>query len=258
MVHVKVCQPGDDDLVLSKHWLEENVLRKAGRRIPLLSNEGIVACSAERRKRRAENLRALFGPCKVVVTLRQPFDLVESLYFQKLKTGKDFGCRSMEDWLEDCQSRPAGGPLVNLDYARTVDIYSEVFGRQSVGIFLFEQLAQDFGKYVTALCEFIGIGSDEGVALATGKHENPRISPERLHRLETIAESPVLSRTIDWLPKKIRRRLSRPKGKSEGANLVRAPLSKLWEERIAEMTRDGNRQLMKDWNLPLEAYGYPV
>ena len=48
-------------------------------RIPLCSAEDFTVGGARRRRARAENLRAVFGDCKVVFTLRRPLRFVEGM-----------------------------------------------------------------------------------------------------------------------------------------------------------------------------------
>ena len=54
-------------------------------RIPTWSLEGISQDKQKYRTARAELIRAVFGPCKILITLRNPISLAGALYFQQLR-----------------------------------------------------------------------------------------------------------------------------------------------------------------------------
>jgi len=238
-------------------------------RMPLLSSEDLSAGGPRRRRARARNLRAVFGDCRVILTLRHPARFVESMYLYKLKEAH-FGARrrlgnapryfEIDEWLSNEWRRPEKGALAHLEYAQTIEILGSVFGEKSVGVFLFEQLVEDADKFVESLCRFIGVDPEKGVRLAAGKRENNRLTTAQIDRIKTTEKSLLRSTLFRFSPRTLRQRILGPRvtkgGPAAPAARVRIPAH--WQERFVELTRAGNRRLMERWNLPLDRYGYPL
>lgn len=247
----------------------EQLTEHATMRVPVWCWESLALDSASRRRERAETLRAVFGPSKVIMTIRQPLSLVESVYFQVLK--RDNTCakylqangiclRTIDDWLE--QGFPKKVPFSHLDYAETARIYADVFGKESVKICLFEQLVENQANFVAEVCDFYGIDSTQGVQLASERHENVRWTTTQMKRLEKIKRSRF--RTLAYLSTTRCRRKkmlgwsrNQATSNSQGQKL-RAEISASWQDKILDLTRAGNRYLVDNWQLPLEKYGYPL
>ena len=231
--------------------------------------EDFTVGGPRRRRARAENLRAVFGDCKVIITLRHPLRFVESMYLFKLKaahfsTGRRTADSpryfSIDQWLSDHWRRPEKGALAHLEYAQTIEILADVFGESAVGIFLFEQLVEDPDKFVASLCRFIGIDPEEGIRLASGKRENDRLTTAQVDRIKTMERSFLQSTLFRFSPKALRRRMLE-RGTTDGSPSPPAARTRIpphWKERFVELTRQGNRRLMERWRLPLDCYEYPL
>ena len=235
-------------------------------RVPLWSNEGLTAGGQLRRRARAENLRAVFGDCRVIITLRHPVRFVESMYLQKLKTahhrsewriGVAPRCFTIDEWLRRQWRHPEKGALSHLDYARTIEILADVFGRDALGVFLFEQLVEDAERFVGSLCRFLGVDAKEGAALTAGKRANDRLTLAQLDGIRAAEKSLLWSTVYRFAPKRVRTWII-GRQKANGKEPVRARVSPPWRQRIGEVTRRGNRWLEDQWNLPLDRYGYPL
>jgi len=235
-------------------------------KVPLWSSEDLTAGSLRRRRARAENFRAVFGDCRVIITLRHPVRFVESLYLYKLKAanvGPDVRLGTapryfrIDQWLGEESRRPEKGVLTHLEYARTIEMLADVFGRGAIGVFLFEQLAEDAPGFLRALCEFIGIDPVEGKRLATGKRQNDRWTSAQLDRFKAVERSAWRSTAFRFAPRSLRERMLSFDGADDGPR-ARAHLPPEWRARVAELTRPGNRWLVKEWNLPLDRYQYPL
>lgn len=235
-------------------------------RVPLWSSEDLTVGGLRRRQTRTENLRAVFGDCRVIVALRHPLRFVESMYLYKLKTahlGPDWRlgtpprCFGIDEWLGRHWRRPEKGALSHLDYARTIEILANVFGKDAIGVFLFEQLVENADRFVQSLCRFLGVDPAEGVRLAAGKRANDRLSTAEIDRIRAMEKSFLGSTVFRFASKALRRRMLGIRT-TKPSPAARAHVPPPWKERIAEMTRQGNRRLMQRWNLPLESYGYPL
>ncbi len=99
-------------------------------KLPVISAEGFSSGDLWNRRRRAKNFKAIFGLCKIMIVLREPLDLMESLYFQKLKESNlkkhQFWTKcpdyySIEQWFEKHWKSSLSGHLWILDYYQTID-----------------------------------------------------------------------------------------------------------------------------------------
>jgi hypothetical protein len=260
----------ETDLARCRRWYQTQVVREidAGR-VPVVSYEAIARGSAERLRRRAENFREACGPCRVMVTLRNPLKLVESMYFQNLKSrclgamsgfGKTPKFVPMEHWLDAAWNRPEHGALALLNYPACVEVFADVFGADNVRVFLYEDLAADSPGYIRSVCEFLGIDGDEGLRLADGQSENVRWTSDAVTRFQAISASPLKRNLYRFAPVGLRQRMLGLTGtaRSSTGNRARAVLPDAWAERITDYTRDGNRAIARRFGLPLERHAYPV
>ena len=106
-------------------------------RVPMWSQEILSVGSEKSRQLRAENLWRIFGPCRVLLTLRHPVGLVESTYRLILRrenirrsSGRAW-YKSLDDWFHD---QLEGEVFPHLDYLRTYEIYRDLFGEESVKV----------------------------------------------------------------------------------------------------------------------------
>jgi hypothetical protein len=238
-------------------------------RVPLWSWESLGLSQFSVRQARARNLRAVFPECKVVIALRHPIRLVESVYFQNLRAtnvggkyryGRGPRYLTIDRWLERSWTTPGKAPLSHLDYAATVDLFARTFGKESVGVFLFEELVEDNAAFIESLCRFIGIDPQEGVDLAAEKRGADRWTVEQIEWLKRAQRSLLRSTAFRFVSRRRRRKMVGflSDGKTPEGERARAPVPERWQERIVEKTREGNRRLVEEWGLPMEQYGYPL
>ncbi len=214
----------------------------------------------------AKNLRVVFGPSKIVIVLRNPIELTVSLYLQRLK-GHLWGDKfkkwggpnfpSLEKWLQNQLGRLEKS---HLDYARTIEIYADQFGKEAVGIFLFEHLKEDPRSYYESFCRFLEIDPEEGLELLGNHHLHKRFTTAHMEKIKEIQRSLWKSLAFRRANRRLRKRMVGLQGNNPALDAPPAQIevSKAWRERIARVTCNGNRYLVKSWNLPLEAYGYAL
>lgn len=204
-----------------------------------------------------------FETCRVMICLRNPLNLLPSLYLQSLRGRESKKSRGLlrggwycdiDTWLE--RWHDAGGFEGHLAYGDRIRETIQLLGRDNVGVFLFEDLCKDQKQFIRAVCRFIGIDDKQGVSLASQGHLHTRLTQDQVDFLRRIDHSfwkrIVLSRLS---PKRQRELIERFGGSGPPA---RVELSETWRERIAEATRQGNRWLMDSLQLPLDQYRYPV
>jgi hypothetical protein len=244
-------------------------------RVPVFSREGLTAGGSSHKRKQARLFRELVGDCKAMIVVRRPLDFVESMYFQDLKGFQKLNRKlgpwaarlgeapryfSIEQWLGAMWSLPKKGAFGHLLCAETADAYADVFGRDRVRVFLFEQLVQDTDGVIADLCEFIGIDAEEGVGLLQGRRANDRWTELQIRRLKQIERSPMRRTLYRRGPKVVRDRLLALDGKAEpGAQRkAQAAIPAAWQERIVQYARDDHRRLAQHWGLPLDQYGYSL
>ena len=222
----------------------------------------------------AANFRAVFDEGKVLITMRHPISLTGSFYFQNLKRdsiGVDSrwgvmpGRQPIETWLAD------GGVLLNglpmkrplktlLEYAETISIWTHLLGRDSVGVFVFEDMVEDQNSYVERICRFIGIDPEEGVRLTDSRHSHARWTLEQMARIEAIESSFWQSLRFRFSSRKQRQGMvGRETGDlARNAPTASARIPDAYIALIEDMTREGNRWLANEFSLDLERHGYPL
>jgi len=232
--------------------------------VPVWSWESYSTDVTAKRRVRASNLKQVFGDCRIIMTLRNPIELLESAYFQQLKrdnvgSGATFRppyYASIDEWVANGLH---GEIMPHLEYAETVQIYIEQFGRERVSIFLFEELCENSPAFFENLCRVIGVEKSEGVQLTTHAEDNSRLwTVAHIESLKRIKQSTLKSLYFRFSNIEQRKEmLGIIEGASEiGQEKARAHFSEMWQEKIYNMTAAGNEWLEKEFGLPLKQYGY--
>ena len=242
---------------------------EAGARVAIWSNEDLCADTIECRKDRAENFLDIFGPAKIMVVIRNPLTMAESIYFQRLRNrqirtdtpadqvGRFF---DFEHWFDHIWPTDEERMKGSVDYAQTIRLYSELFGADSIGIFLYEQLIEDADRFIRTVCEFIGIDPDRAVGLMAQKQANLRWTHAQVQKLKRIESSSLRLALFRRSPVRFRRWMlgMGPFGLGAKGPGAQADIPDRCRQRIVELTREGNQYLVEQWGVPLEQYGYPL
>ena len=87
--------------------------------------------------------------------------------------------------------------------------YVARFGKQSVGVFMFEHLESYPQGFIEAICEFIGVDPVEGVLHAADKRANPRITRDSVERIKLIHRSRAYTKLFRLGTRRDRSRMAR-------------------------------------------------
>lgn len=247
---------------LMQHYLAEY---NSDHKLPVWSWESYCTDSLRNRQARAKNLKNLLGAARIVVTIRNPLDLLESAYLQQLKRdnigararrGKGVFYCSIEDWIK----RDHFDDISNhLDYPNTIKMYVEQFGGDNVCVMVFEDLVNDRAKFYQKLCGFMGIDSAEVIELTKHKDDNSRWTEEQLDRLSAIDRSVLKSLQFRFSDKTARKkmlRLDRQGAPMQSGRKGSARISSELSEVVRERARTGNEWLEEVFQLDLKKYGY--
>lgn len=235
---------------------------------PVMSREGLSHGLGTKKFQQALLFKSKFGDCKIILFIREPVSFVRSYYAEMLKA---YQTRvNKKGWMAllppaphyfdineylAVAAKPRGPLMTFLSVADTAQIYSWVFGRTNVKIYLFEAFCNDMEKTSIALCNDIGIDSKEALELMGQKRANTRISTGYIHRLQEIEASGKLAGQFQQKNSKDRLQMLSPD--ISGEKIDPQP-SKEWIKKIELHSVRQNRRLVKKWGLPLADYGYLV
>ena len=239
---------------------------RAAGKLLVWSSEDLTVGSRERRRARAERLHRLLGPSRIVLTVRHPVRLLESLYLQLVranvvgrpaKVGQPWDVPSPEAWLEAHDALPERGALGHIDYAETLKIYTDVFGEDAVRVFVFEELVSAPEAFVASLCRFLQIDADLGLAALEGERRNDRWTQAQFDHLVALHQTRLGRAAVRFAPVGFRRWYFEQGQKTDGPK-ASAQLPADWSARILEETAAGHRWMADRWGVPLAEWGYPV
>lgn len=234
----------------------------AGKKMALVSDERLVSYSKVRdRGLTADRLKETLRPCRILFTIRSQFDTLRSAYLSRgrflLNVPPRYSGRfvGFDEWLALGYDHMERSYIGHLDYVKTIDYYSRLFGRDKLLVLPLEELINDKNLYIRKLTGFLGIDFSEAVSLVGDHHEHrdidgKQLDMERLYRRwHPLSKSPPVSIIL--------RSYFRLKYLGRRAWEASPPLPEGWAGRLSELYRDGNRKLAQDFGLPLKQYGYP-
>ena len=253
-----------DPSALKKYLLQFNPgAGNSGKKLAVLSEELLVSASKVRDKGVvAERIKKVFAPGKILVTIRNQVDALKSAYINGGRLLKNVPSKykglaiKFHEWLEMVFENPDRSYVGNIRYLNTINYYVRLWGKENICILLFEEFIHNKEEYIRQLSEFLGIDARESRKLLADQHENPRVLQSQVDleltrsKLGPKGNSPFISTAL--------------KGWYNFKNLLkknqsaRVDLPAPWQERMIDFYGESNRELMKNFNLPIDKYGYPI
>jgi len=245
-------------------YFSREILKKthSSKKLILISEEMLVSYSKVRDKGIvAGRLKKIFQPHRIIITIRNQFDILKAAYLSRGRLlsnvpGKYEGLHvSFEDWLTLSYENIERSYLGHVDYFKTIDYYSRLFGRDNLCVLLLEELIDRPEEYVRKLAGFLDIDFDEAQGLLRGKHANKGIAQSQLE-FETL-NTKFFPFTHFFLIRgmlKLYFSLKKLVKKDKEAEVL---IPKDWTERLRKLYGEGNRKLIT-FNLPVERYNYPI
>lgn len=240
-----------DGVHLERERLSE-VLRKAvgeaaPGRIPLVSYENFALYESTDKELIAERVARLFPEARVMFTIRRQQDVVRSWYLTKLRHRlKRKAWIPFDEWYELAEEEPWHSILDDLAYGRTIGCYLRLFGRDRIGVFLYEELVRDPDLFAGDISAFLGVDAGRFRDLLEGARENVSMSQRYLSFWKRAA--PLLPRK--WVRKGAMRLSMR------GGPTARIDLSPQTEADLRERVADDNAALAARFGLDLAGHGY--
>jgi hypothetical protein len=233
--------------------------------LPVWSWESYSTDKISNRRVRARNLKKVFGEARIMITIRNPLSLLESAYYFQLRRdnvganggfGRSPYYRSMDEWLYETFN---GAVLEHLEYPETIQMYVKQFGVENMHVFVFEDLVSDHDRFFVKLCDVMGIDANEGLELVRGEVDNSRWTTRQIEILEQTTQAARRSLSFKFARKKGRKKILELDNASvpiESGEKARAQISREWQKRVIDVTREGNLWLQKVFDLSLEEKGY--
>ena len=244
-------------------YFSEKVLKKehGSKRSILISDETLVSYSKVPDKGIvAQRIKKVFPAAKLIITIRNQLEILKAAYLSRGRLllnvpGKYEGLHvSFEDWLELSYRNIERSYLGHVDYFKTIDYYSRLFGRDNVCILLLEELIHRPEEYVKKLAGFLDIDFDEAMTLVVEKHANKGIPQSRLEFESLMTKFfPFHHFFLVLGMLKLYFLFKRVIKKDQYAD-VSIPAG--WRKRLETLYCQGNRKLSSVYQLPVEKYGY--
>lgn len=253
-----------DPAALKKYLLQLNAGKgNSGKKLAVLSEELLVSASKVRDKGIvAERIKEVFAPGKILVTIRNQVDALKSAYINGGRLLKNVPSKykglaiKFHEWLEMVFENPDRSYVGNIKYLNTINYYTRLWGKENICILLFEEFIHNKEEYIRQLSEFLEIDARESRRLLADQHENPRILQSQVDlelirsKLGVKGKNPFISTALKgWYD------LKNLFKKSQSA---RVDLPDPWRERLRDFYGESNRELMRNFNLPIDKYGYPL
>jgi len=253
-----------DSTALKKYLVQPGTgERDSGKKLAVLSEELLVSASRVRDKGVvAERIKEVFAPGKILITIRNQLDVLKSAYINGGRLLKNVPSKykglaiKFHEWLEMVFENPDRSYVGNIKYLNTINYYARVWRKENICVLLFEEFIHKKEEYIRQLSEFLGIDAGESLRLLADQHENPRVLQSQVDleltrsKLGPKGNTPCISTAL--------------KGWYDFKNLfkksqrARVDLPDPWRERLSDFYGESNRELMKNFKLPIDKYGYPI
>lgn len=232
---------------------ETHVTPYAATRLVSISDNRLSSCSHSPDTEVPARLHAVFGRCRILVTIRRHRDFVKSLYVQDLgtrKTDKSFEAWMDAHWSDGICIRESAA------FAPTICRYQDVFGKERVWLSLLEQFGDDLGGVADSLGTFLDVDAAELLSLMQASPRNPRMSvlQARLGGKKTLRYTAAKA-VAKRLPPSVLTFAAKMTGHDRRYEPTLGPQ---WDQALEEMAREDGAALLRKCDLPLARYGYSL
>ena len=210
----------------------------------------------------AEKLRELVGETKVIFIIRDQYKLLFSIWTQFIKEG---GTLSLRDFLTSPKSpaapdNPKENIFLRVQYDHYVESLFELFGRENVGIFLFEDFVSSYETFMVNLYSFIGVDCQKIPANTVVWRGPNMLNAEIFRMLNMISTTkrnsgPLPYRFYLWYRRCFQRHVFSSKRWNRSSN---CDVRKFLPIKIQEQIRSSNQNLAKLTGYDLSKRGYSM
>lgn len=248
--------------------LREMVAAKRGqmnpeKRVLLLSDEMFVSYTKVRDKGViARRIQDVLAPQKVIFTIRNQMELLKSAYLSRGRLLFNVPARfaglsvTFEQWLALGYQQFHRSYIEHADFSKTIACYASLFGRENLCVLLLEELIHNKAAHLERLSRFLDIDVAQSLSYVQDAHEHKEVS-------QAVLDFEALNTRLfpfnSWLPVRGALQLVSAIGKKIKKETPAAvTITPVWAERLSQIYRAGNQQLVQEYDLPLAQYGYPL
>lgn len=161
-----------------------NQLRQSDAFATLISSENFLHSEAVDIRLVAERLYELFPDANVIITIREQVSLITSHMTNSGRYGRyiwmvrEVGPGQLsfpmttDEWMQLQMQSYGRSFLATLHFHDVWNVYRDIFGDESVGLFAFEQLRDDPKAFCDGVADFLGIDASELFSLIDQRREN--------------------------------------------------------------------------------------
>ncbi|AKF24362.1 hypothetical protein YH65_02345 [Sulfurovum lithotrophicum] len=206
---------------------------------------------------KAQRLHAFFPEAKIIIILRNQIEWLRSQYRDRPFDPRCFDTSipmEFDKWVKMIYWDQSIKQISMLEYDKIIRYYQKLFGKDRVGVFLFEDLVFEKRKFADDISSFMGISANETYNLLKEAHENKGVS-NRFNTYRTLKEKYISKSFLHKLDhSRINRTIERflkEKGDKE------LTMTEEIRTRLTQKFSKGNLFLKETLALPVDKYNYP-
>lgn len=233
----------------------------------LISNEDLTTADLFDRKMVdrgmiAERLKDLLGPAKIMIVIRSQLTAIPSLYTQ-LCPIDGYSQPKFEKTLMENLNNFSNGILSNYKYDKLIKRYEDCFGKENIGVFVYEEMIADPYSYYSKICSFMNLDLSRDVFEKSQIHLHDRVRSGAVAFTKFIRFYERFRRSyVPWLkPSKFLRFYNFRKLEAffgRRGKKFSPMVEGEWVQTFHDLFADGNRELVFSRGLDLGKFGYPL
>lgn len=260
--------PALENLMTADEYRYEGVARlreivdryrdQSSAKVMLISSESFIHVTATDIGVVAQRIKAAFSPCKIIITIREQLAMIRSFYglhgrfgqylfLTKTETERVRMPLSIDEWLNYEFRAYNQNFLSTLHYYEVIKYYVNVFGKENVGVFLFEDFVIDKCACLEKLCDFLAVDLKTSLDLIEGRHELPNLSSRELTSYKLMSK---------YAPERDLPRAAVIRKFLRNSPRASVEIDNAWQDKIRGLYGKGNQDLAHEFSLPLQQFGY--
>jgi hypothetical protein len=206
---------------------------------------------------KAERINKAFSDIKIIFIIRNQVDWIKSQYRDHPFNPKNFFIGepvSIDEFIEIGFSNEDVYFPNSLLYYEVLQKYSAIFGKENIGVFLFEELVTDVVSFSNKISKFMNIDASETFNLLNYRHENETVSKNYNLYRSFIRKHKRLIKMLSFLKtESLKKYLESYLKKGEKHSVEISDKQLL---RINHFYEKSNKNLSEKYDLNLKEYGY--
>ncbi|HEY9865300.1 MAG TPA: sulfotransferase domain-containing protein [Candidatus Obscuribacterales bacterium] len=231
-------------------------------KVNLLSHETVLDSRFSDNYLKAYRLKNLIPDAKIMIVVRHQVDILRSLYDMRPNNplASEFKDKKItfEKWV-DMSLHPyyfSRSFMSGIKYCENIDLYAQLFGQENLGIFLFEDLTINPDLFSEKLSEFLEVDSVTTKQLIfNSRQEHTAIDNKYYQIRSNFMPKFALSKLI---PQSTYKTLKKIAMISLENFYKKTEISEKYQEKIGDIYKDSNQNLIEKYGIDLEKYNYPL